>query len=95
MVEIFTKMFNTPTSIHHCWKDAKLSDVVIVITSVKCVVVSYELRVLSYYGKLKMQNFHLKNMFSLQIKGAVTDMRYFAWSKFSRSLVHKKNFSLV
>ena len=24
-------------------------------------------------------------------KGAVTDMRYFARSKFSRSLVHKKN----
>ena len=27
------------------------------------------------------------------IKGAVTDMRYFGRSKFSRSLVHKKNFS--
>ena len=25
-------------------------------------------------------------------KGAVTDMRYFAKSKFSRSLVHKKKF---
>ena len=29
------------------------------------------------------------------IKGAVADMRYFARSKFSRSLVHKKNFSLI
>ena len=28
-------------------------------------------------------------------KGAVTDMRYFARSKFSRSLVHKKNFNLI
>ena len=28
-------------------------------------------------------------------KGAVTDMRYLARSKFSRSLVHKKNFSLI
>ena len=25
----------------------------------------------------------------------MTDMRYFARSKFSRSLVHKKNFSLI
>ena len=55
MAEIYTKMFNTPTSIHHCWKDVRLSDIVIVITSVKCVVVSNEIRVLSYYGKLKMQ----------------------------------------
>ena len=29
------------------------------------------------------------------IKGAVADMRYFAWSKFSRSLVHKKSFSAI
>ena len=29
------------------------------------------------------------------IKGRVTDMRYFVRSKFSRSLVHKKNFSLI
>ena len=29
------------------------------------------------------------------IKGAVTDTKYFARSKFSRSLVHKKNFSLI
>ena len=28
-------------------------------------------------------------------KGAVTDMRYFARSKLSRNLVHKKNFSLI
>ena len=28
-------------------------------------------------------------------KVAATDMRYFARSKFSRSLVHKKNFSLI
>ena len=30
-----------------------------------------------------------------QFKGAVTDMRYFARSNFSRSLVHRKNFSLI
>ena len=29
------------------------------------------------------------------LKGAATDMGYFARSKFSRSLVHKKNFSLI
>ena len=29
------------------------------------------------------------------LKGAATDMRYFVRSKFSRSLVHKKNFSLL
>ena len=29
------------------------------------------------------------------IKVAATDMRYFARSKFSRSLVHKKNISLI
>ena len=29
------------------------------------------------------------------LKGAATDMRYFARSKSSRSLVHKKNFSLI
>ena len=29
------------------------------------------------------------------IKGAATDMRYFARGKFSRSLIHKKNFSLI
>ena len=28
-------------------------------------------------------------------KGAVTDMRYFVRSKFSRSLVHKKSFTLI
>ena len=28
-------------------------------------------------------------------KGAVTDMRYVARGKFSRSLVHEKNFSLA
>ena len=28
-------------------------------------------------------------------KGRVTDMRYFAGSKFSMTLVHKKNFSLI
>ena len=30
-----------------------------------------------------------------KIKGAVTDMRYFARSKFSVSLVHKKNSSMI
>ena len=28
-------------------------------------------------------------------KGRVTDMRYFAGSKFAMTLVHKKNFSLI
>ena len=31
----------------------------------------------------------------LTVRGAVADMRYFARSKFSMSLVHKKNFSLI
>ena len=39
------------------------------------------------------------NMFSeflfANFKVAVTDMRYFARSKLSKSLVHKKNFSLI
>ena len=35
----------------------------------------------------------LKNL--REFKGAVTYMRYFARSKFSRSLVQKKNFSLI
>ena len=35
------------------------------------------------------------HVFFTSIKGAVTDMRYFERSKFSRSLVHKKNFSLT
>ena len=34
-------------------------------------------------------------MYDEIIKGTVTDMRYFARSKLSRSLVHKKNFSLT
>ena len=36
-------------------------------------------------------------IFSLKpdFKSAVTDMRYFARSKFSISLVHKKNFSFI
>ena len=29
------------------------------------------------------------------LTAAVTDMRYFARSKFSKSLVHKRNFSLI
>ena len=31
----------------------------------------------------------------LLLKGTVTDMRYFARSKFFRSLLQKKNFSLI
>ena len=31
----------------------------------------------------------------LLLKGTVADMRYFAKSKFSRSLLHKKIFSLI
>ena len=34
-----------------------------------------------------------RNLF--RVKGAATDMRYFVRSGFSRSLVHKKNFSLI
>ena len=30
-----------------------------------------------------------------KLKGAATDMRYYARSKFFRSQVHKKNFSLI
>ena len=34
-------------------------------------------------------------MFLRSIKVAATDMRYFATSKLSRNLVHKKKFSLI
>ena len=37
----------------------------------------------------------LYNLHDCNFKGAVTDMRYFARSKVSRSLVHKKHFSLI
>ena len=37
----------------------------------------------------------LKSLHLSFLKGAVTDMRYFARSKFSMSLAHKKNFSLI
>ena len=36
-----------------------------------------------------------KYLVMFDIKGAVTDKRYFARSKFSMSLVHKKKFSLI
>ena len=36
-----------------------------------------------------------ESKYQLLIKGAATDMKYFARSKFSRSLVHKKNFSVI
>ena len=41
--------------------------------------------------------FHLllRHPIHLKLKGAATDIGYFASSKFSRSLVHKKNFSLI
>ena len=35
------------------------------------------------------------SMFGKMLKGAATDMRYFARSRFFRNLVHKKNFSLT
>ena len=31
----------------------------------------------------------------LEFKATATDMRYFAKNKFSRSVVHKKNFGLI
>ena len=34
-------------------------------------------------------------IFGKTVKAAATDMRYFARSKFSRSLVHKKKISLI
>ena len=34
-------------------------------------------------------------IWDVNAKDTVTDMRYFAGIKFSRSLVHKKNFSLI
>ena len=36
-----------------------------------------------------------KNIVKNMSKGASTDMRYFVRSKFSRSLVHIKNFRLI
>ena len=37
----------------------------------------------------------IQDYFEYILKAAATDMRYFVRSKFSRSLVHKKNFSLI
>ena len=48
--------------------------------------------------ELRMKGYVIaKNSFVAEVtfKGAVADLRYFARSKFSRSLVHKKNFSLT
>ena len=41
----------------------------------------------------KYKNF--RKYLNCSFQGAVTNMRYFARSKFSRSLVHKRNFSLI
>ena len=37
----------------------------------------------------------LFNVFLIELKGAATDVRYFARSKLSRSLIHRKNFSVL
>ena len=47
--------------------------------------------ILKKYIRTKQNFFFLL----LDVKGAATDIRYFARSKFSRSLVHKKNFSVI
>ena len=39
--------------------------------------------------------FQYNRSFNESFKVAATDMRYFARSRLSRSLVHKKNFSLI
>ena len=43
------------------------------------------------YGRINIRG----KKIHAKIKGAVTDMRYFARSKFFRSYVHKKNFSFT
>ena len=43
---------------------------------------------------MNYQKFFFKSCI-VTFKGAATDMRYFSRSKFSSSLVHKKNFSLI
>ena len=37
----------------------------------------------------------LFNVFLIELKDAATDVRYFARSKLSRSLIHRKNFSVL
>ena len=40
-------------------------------------------------------NVKFAKIYMVKFKSAVADMRYFARSKFSRSLVHKKKFSMI
>ena len=42
-----------------------------------------------------LENFQICNNVPLSLKAAATDMRYFATSTFSMSLVHKKNVSFI
>ena len=37
----------------------------------------------------------LFNVFLIELKDTATDVRYFARSKLSRSLIHRKNFSVL
>ena len=49
----------------------------------------YDERILDFLNACS----YLSNLVNLKI--TATDMRYFARSKFSRSLVHQKNFRLI
>ena len=42
-----------------------------------------------------MPKVNITQILYLKLKGAVIDMNYFVWSKFSTNLVHKKNFTLI
>ena len=57
----------------------------------------YKFIITHRFGWTAMLLCSLKQVFwkKFNIKGTVKDMIYFARSKFSRSLVHKKNFSLI
>ena len=64
---------------------------------------NYSLR--SINGFMMCQGFYIENISSFleyhhkplaqNVKGAATDIRYFARSKLSRSIVHKKNFNFI
>ena len=55
-------------------------------------------KIITLYTSYITKVYFTLNLFTIHvviIKGAVTDIRYFARSKFSRNTVRKKNFSLI
>ena len=56
----------------------------------------FKIKQADHINKMKLnKRFSKKIQIAEDLKGTATDMRYFTRSKFFRSLVHKKNFSLI